>query len=178
MQEYIEDEDELTIDENLEVVPTTKESQLVASTKELVENAMDIDDSEQLKRVRALFNQNIAKKNMLRLLKVGNVLDVATDEVFKRLLNNPDKISDGDLAKFYGILQKAMQGYQESINGIGENPVIQINNQTINVDKPQLTSESNKRVLDAINLLMSLKTDTQESSTVEDVEVVDERNEG
>ena len=185
MEDFVEDveleeeEDELTFDENLQVVPNTKESQLVANTKKLVEDVLEVDDTEQLKRATALFNQNMAKKNMLRLLKVGNILDAATDEVMKRILNKPENISDKDLATFYTMLQKASSGYQDSINGIGENPVIQINNQTINVDKPQLSSESNQRVMDAINLLMKLSTNqtTPVAPKVDEVEVVEERNE-
>lgn len=176
MEEYVED-DELVFDEDQQLVPTTKESQLVERTKQLVEGIMDVEDSDELKRVTALFNQNLAKKNMLRLLKVGNVLDVATDEVMKRLLNDPDNISDGDLAKFYAMLQKASTGYLESINGIGENPVISITNQTINVDKPALTSESQQRVLDAYNLLMKMSKGAQETKKMDEVEIVEERNE-
>lgn len=175
MEDYIEDDEELTFDENLEVVPTTKESELVKKTQELVDSILDVDNSEELKRATALFNQNIAKKNMLRLLKVGNVLDIATDEVMRRLLNAPEHIANKDLASFYTMLQKATNGYQESINGIGENPVIQIN--TINMDKPQLSPESAQRVLDAYNLWMQFTKTPTETEQTDEVEVIEEEDE-
>lgn len=176
MEEYV-DEEELTFDENLQIVPNTKESQLVDKTQKLVEDILDVDNSEELKRATALFNQNIAKKNMLRLLKVGNVLDIATDEVMKRMLNNPDDISNKDLASFLTILQKASTGYQDSINGIGENPVIQINNPTINMDKPQFSDESKKRILDTVDLFTKMAYSVQGTEQMEEAEIVDERNE-
>ena len=175
--EHIENDDELIIDEDLQVVPTTKESKLIDRTKELVESSFDVENSEELKQIVALFNQNIAKKNMLRMLKVGTVLDATTDEMMKRILNDTENIPHKDLVSMYTALQKATIGYQESINGIGNNPVITINNQTINVDTPQFSSESSKKILDTIELLKNMSLDSLQTEEVDDIEVVDEENE-
>lgn len=139
----------------------------------LVDEAIDIEDPDHLNNIIAMFNQNIAKKNMARIVKNIGILDSATDEALKRVLNSPEKISDKDLIAYINVFQKANDGYTNTLNGVSSQPTIQVNQNNISLDNsPKFTEESSKKILDIINSLMVQPT--KEEQQLDEVEIVDE----
>lgn len=171
-----DEEFEKKLDDELVVVPQSNEDKLNLATKDIVNEAIVETDDEKLKRMVSVFNQHIMKKRMLRSLKVSDGLERATDEVVNRVTNAPNHISDKDLAKYMELLHKMENGYQESIDGISEKPIININPQTNNVIVPSVSDESSKRILEAVALAMEIATQPQ-TQEVEEVEIVDEEEE-
>ena len=174
----MEDRDEKfeqELDDSLTPEPTN-EDKLDLITRQLVDDAILEEDGDKFNRMIGVFNQYMAKKKMARCVKAGNALEKATDEAFKRISNDPDDISDRDLANYIQLLHKIESGYQDSINGISDKPVININAQTNNISMPSISDESSKKILEAVAVAMEMAAQSQVQD-VEEVEIVDEEEE-
>ena len=133
-------------------------------------------DTQKTKDLTYLFNQNQNKKTMVRANKLNELLDVITDEAVTRFTKNPDEISNKDLLDGLKTVQDLIERSQSQVNGVTDQPLIQINQQTNSVNVgdqgPQLSRDSRERVKNAVmNLLSGLtpKTDDKDAGGDEDV---------
>ena len=150
-------------------------------TKDLLSKLAYEKDPNKIKDITYLFNQNISKKNMVRVNSLNNIMDRLTDEVGKRIVFDADSIKNEDLVKFINAIQKAIEGSEKTINGVSEQPTIQINpttNNNIVVDSLGLTSkESRDKVMDIVNAILKGELNNDEPKEVEEIEVVEEKSE-
>ena len=118
---------------------------------------------------------------MVRVNSLNNIMDRLTDEVGKRIVFDADSIKNEDLVKFINAIQKAIEGSEKTINGVSEQPTIQINpttNNNIVVDSLGLTSkESRDKVMDIVNAILKGELNNDEPKEVEEIEVVEEKSE-
>lgn len=141
------------------------------SNKELIKNenteilnqVSKLKDSEQLKDMTLLFNQNIAKQDMLRASKLSDLLDRAVDIASD---NIESWAEDGQtFSTVVKTLQNSMSQSLDNINKVPDSPAIQINTTNINVASEQqdpiaaLSRSSRRRILDAINELLQENKD-------------------
>ena len=145
-----------------DVVPTKVIDKTVDNTiKEIVENAVDINDDEQMKQIIRMFNQNIAKKNMNRIVKFNNLLDQIGDVAYERIATNPGLIEDKDVIAYIKAFQDVLDKSRNTVNTIQELPPITLtqNNNTLVVNNgdatEQFSPEARQRILDMVKLYTS-----------------------
>ena len=134
------------------------------STNKLAQDIINEQDIESVKNLTHLFNLNQAKKNVLRILKLNNLLDKVQDHMIERFEKKPGEFSTTDLFNYMQVTQSAIDRANKSLNMVDETPAITMNqvNVTINEDNV-LSRESRDKVTEAINNIMKkLKLSEQE----------------
>ena len=128
------------------------------STKEVVKNITEANTAEEYKTLIALFNLNQNKKNALRMIKLNGLQDKIDNQILERFDKRPDQMSNQELLEFLKAIENSIERSQKHMNEIEDKPMIQINQQTINVDSGvqgiQLDKDSKQKVLDLVASLM------------------------
>ena len=121
-----------------------------------------------------LFNLNQAKKNVLRILKLNQLLDKVSDQMIERFEKRPGEFSNADLLNYMQVAQSAIDRANKSLNLVDETPAIQINQQNIIMDKEILDKDSRDRVTDAVNAILNkinkMKNEEQKEDIIELIE--------
>ena len=157
------DDEKVSLDELVNIVP------LDTSTKELAQKVIDEQDLDKTKDLLNLFNLNMAKKNVLRIMKLNNLLDMISDNAIERFEKRSDEFSNKYLLDFMQVTQLAIERAQKNLNLVDETPAIVINNQTnqLNIDSSDsLSRESKAKISAAIQAILKnygeLPTETVE----------------
>lgn len=139
----------MNTENNLPTIDTTNIDEKVTS---LVTQVLDEPDVSKTKDLMSLFNWNISKKNMLRILKLNTLYDDVTDQMIKRFAYKPDQFSNDDLLNYMKTVQGAITNSSKMLEEIEEPaPAIIQNNTQINVNVGESFSrESRERILAAI----------------------------
>ena len=166
-------------DKNLPI-DTTPTGVIVDSSKldaQIVDTAnkiMDGDSPESTKDLVSLFNWNMSRKNVARILKLNGLLDNVTDQMAVRLSQRADQFSNDDLLDYMKTLQGAVDSSYKQLNQVEEPPmIVQQSNTQINVNlMSDFDRDAKQRILDAVNALMASKSTTP-TDTKDDPIVVD-----
>lgn len=130
-------------------------------TKKVIGNIVKAESTEELKSYVDMFSLNIAKKNALRVAKLQNLLDAVTDQALVRAEKHPGEFTNKELVDYMKVVQEQINNSQKSLETIGEQPVIQINNQKneVNITMDSgLSRESKNKVIDTIKALIQQVT--------------------
>ena len=138
-----------------------KNYQLDTKSESIVSDIIDTDNTDDLKALTNMFNINMAKKNMLRLLKLNGLLDSLSDVAVERLQNNPDEITNKELMEYLNVVQNLIDKSTKTVDTVNTAPVIQINTQnnvlvTGDGESLNLSKESRDRVLDVVAQLREM----------------------
>ena len=156
------------IDDTLNIIP------LDDNTKNIAQQLIDEQDLDQVKNLTHLFNLNQAKKNVLRILKLNQLLDKVSDQMIERFEKRPGEFSNADLLNYMQVAQSAIDRANKSLNLVDETPAIQINQQNIIMDKEILDKDSRDRVTDAVNAILNkikkMKNEEQKEDIIELIE--------
>lgn len=169
------------IDESLENVSNINITQLPAKTNlneeslSLIEQIINETDEQKTRDLTYLFNSNQNKKTMVRVNKLSDLLDTITDQALARFTSRPDEISNKELFDGLKVVQDLIERGQKQVSGAGETPLIQVNQQTNEVNIGGTTSnlnrDSRERVKNAVlGLLDSLTT---KQSSADDQSIID-----
>lgn len=186
--------EKITEKEEEEIVNTKSESQelslvldalpLDASNNDLARKLISEENLDVIKDITKKFSINQTKKNVLRIIKLNNLLDKVNDQAIERFEKKPGDINTTDLIKYMQVVQDSIDKSQKYIENIDTSPMIQLNRQenTVNINVgSELDRESKEKVIEAINaLLVQAKTTdktTEESNTIE-VETINDEKEG
>ena len=127
-------------------------SVLIEKGNEITNNIIKEEDPSKLDELSQLFALNQKKRQLVRVNKMSNLLELVDDEVISRFVNNPDVIEDEDLLKYW----RATQDTIKTTDGDEQLPKITINNtQNINVNSSGLNRESRAKVLDVVNQILN-----------------------
>ena len=144
-------------------------------------------DPEKTKELTYLFNANQNKKTMVRVHKLSDLLDTITDQAFARFTTRPDEISNKELLDSLKVVQDLIERGQKQVSGAGETPLIQVNQQTnevnINGTASNLNRDSRERVKAAVLSLLNGITAVQPEAPsdvieVEAAEITEEESDG
>lgn len=143
------------------IVPNTID--LNAESKAIIEQIIAEKDEQKSRDLTQLFNANQNKKTMVRVNKLSDLLDTITDQALARFTSRPDEISNKELFDGLKVVQDLIERGQKQVSGAGETPLIQVNNQTNEVNIGGATSnlnrDSRERVKSAVlSLLSSINT--------------------
>ena len=83
-------DDKLEKDEILDMIP------LDTSTQQIADEIIKETDTKKLKDLTYLFNLNLTKKNVLRVLKLNTLLDKVSDQMLERFEKKPGEFSNSD----------------------------------------------------------------------------------
>jgi hypothetical protein len=146
----------------------------------LIERIITETDEQKARDLTHLFNANQNKKTMVRVNKLSDLLDTITDQALTRFTTRPDEISNKELFDGLKIVQDLIERGQKQVSGVGETPLIQVNQQTNEVNLgsgvSNLNRDSRERVKSAVlNLLSSISTAAATPEpVVETYEIVEE----
>lgn len=160
---------DLTIEStSTEVTPLN----LNAEAQALIAQIIAETDEQKAKNLTQLFNANQNKKTMIRVNKLSDLLDTITDQALTRFTTRPDEISNKELFDGLKIVQDLIERGQRQTTNACETPLIQVNQQTNEVNiggsASSLNRDSRERVKSAVlNLLNSITPVADETNTIE-----------
>ena len=175
-EEELEEESELSLEDELRsnvitVVKPRNSDLLNRETKDLVSKIIEEKDPDKVNDLTNLFELNHRKKNIARIDRLSNILEMIDDEVMMRLSTEAGAIADKDLVAYLNNVQKSMTSTEQTL--VNPTPLIQVNNQTneINISNSGLSQESRKKVLDVV--MSILNAPQEEIVEVESEEIED-----
>lgn len=141
-------------------------------SRALIEQIIVEKDEQKVRDLTQLFNANQNKKTMARVDKLSNLLDTITDQALVRFTSRPDEISNKELFDGLKIVQDLIERGQKQVSGPTETPLIQVNQQTneVNIGSAgsNLNRDSRERVKSAV---MSLLSSIATAAPTEPIEV-------
>lgn len=143
-------------------------------SKAIIKQLIIEKDEHRARDLTQLFNANQNKKTMVRVDKLSNLLDTITDQALTRFTTRPDEISNKELFDGLKIVQDLIERGQKQVSGTTETPLIQVNQQTNEVNiggsASNLNRDSRERVKSAVlSLLSSIST----AAATEQTDVID-----
>jgi hypothetical protein len=141
----------------------------------LIEQIISETDEQKSRDLTQLFNANQNKKTMVRVNKLSDLLDTITDQALARFTTRPDEISNKELFDGLKTVQDLIERGQKQVSGAGETPLIQVNQQTNEVNiggaAGNLNRDSRERVKSAVlSLLNSITTPAPMATDIVEVE--------
>ena len=133
--------------------------------EDIAQQIIDAKTVEETRDLTALFNLNAQKRNVLRVLKMNNLLDKVTDQMIERF----EKYTNDDLLKYMQAAESAIDRASKNLNLVEETPQIQLlqqNNVNISIDNG-LSRDSRQRVIETVQALLN------KSKSPNSVEVID-----
>lgn len=149
---------------NLPDIPLNS-GNLDVNTKKIAQEILDEKDIDRVKDLTNLFNLNSQKRNVMRVIKMNELLDKVTDQVIERFERKPDNFSNEDLIKYMQVTENAIDKANKQLNLVEETPPIQVmqqNNQVnINIGQ-ELDRESRAKVFDAVRGFLAKAQNTND----------------
>jgi hypothetical protein len=148
-------------------------------SKALLDQLIAETDEQKTRDLTYLFNANQNKKTMVRVNKLSDLLDTITDQALTRFTARPDEISNKELFDGLKIVQDLIERGQKQVSGVGETPLIQINQQNNEVNVGSTTStlnrDSRERVKSAVlGILNSITANQAASVCADDIVTIDD----
>jgi hypothetical protein len=141
----------------------------------IIEQLISETDEKKTKDLTYLFNANQNKKTIVRVNKLSDLLDTITDQALARFTSRPDEISNKELFDGLKIVQDLIERGQKQVSGVGETPLIQVNQQTNEVNiggsSSSLSRDSRERVKSAVLGLLNSIKDTASETPSDIIEV-------
>lgn len=160
------------MDDNKALIDT---SSLDETINQLATQAINESDVDKAKDLISLFNWNISKKNITRILKLHNLHDEVTDQMVRRFETRGDQFSNSDLLDYLKVLQGAIDTSSKNLSQIEEPPmIVQHNTNTqINVTMgDSFDRDSKERILAFVQATIA-KAEKPNPVIIEDVEIKD-----
>ena len=160
--------DEIVLSNNLNTEP------LDSRTQKIAQEILDTEDIDKIKDLTNLFNLNTKKRNVMRVLKMTQLLDSVTDKVIERFEKPPDNFSNEDLLKYMQVTENAIDKANKNLDMVEETPAIQFqqNNQVnINIDRG-LNRDSRAKVTEAVEAILKKLQNNEQVIEVENIEEI------
>ena len=153
-------------------VPTSEEI-LASQAKQVADDMVATNDVDKVKDLTHLFNLLQAKKNAMRMIKMGELVDLTTEQMSQRLQKKPDELTNTELVNYLNAIQNAMDKVSKGLGTVDELPIIalQQNNVTVNVDSP-IDAESRERITDVVRAILAKQKAREAVDVVDVVDVI------
>ena len=145
-------------------------------SKEVARKILEEDDIDKVKDLTALFNLNAQKRNVMRVIKMNDLLDKVTNQISDRFEKYPDNFTNDELIKYMQVTEAAIDRANKNLNLIEETPQIamQQNNQVYVNMTYGIDEEGRGKVLDIINSVLKFTS----TSTNDEEEHITNGNNG
>ena len=143
---------------------SNEETHLIVNTSQVDTAITDVanqvlaeSDPDKAKNLISLFNWNMSKKNVARILKLNELYDNVTDHMVTRLATKSDQFTNSDLLDYMKVIQGAIDTSTKNLTQTEEPPVIVQNNTQVNINMAdQFDREAKERILAAIQATLQL----------------------
>lgn len=127
-------------------------------TQQIAQEILDEENIDKVKDLTNLFNLNAQKRNVMRVIKMNNLLDKVTDQVIERFEKTPDNFSNEDLIKYMQVTENAIDRANKNLNLVEDTPPIQYQqNNQVNINiVDTLDRDSKERVLEYVNNVLKM----------------------
>ena len=174
--------EQLTEDDVTTAITPISSKNLNEESKAIIEQIIAEKDEQKVRDLTQLFNTNQNKKTMARVDKLSELLDTITDQALVRFTSRPDEISNKELFDGLKVVQDLIERGQRQVSGAGETPLIQVNQQTNEVNiggaASNLNRDSRERVKAAVaSLLDSITKNKAETPMVVEADFEDKTEE-
>ena len=136
---------------------TSPEASLVEEGNDMTKNILQENDPAKLEDLTNLFNINQKKKNIARINRLSNLLELIDTEAIERITAYPDAIDNDQLISYMNATQNAIKISNNNVTQ--EAPLIQINNTktetSVNAESSGLDRASRARVLEVVNSILN-----------------------
>lgn len=159
---------------------------LDSSTTKLATKLVRSKNINVVKDLTDAFNIAQAKKNVLRTLKLSDLLDNMLDRVSERITSDMmgiDPISNKDLASYINVIQSALDKSSKNFQSVSNIDAIQLNQQNnVNINvAPGVSAEERENITEAVNaILKRIREENNKEPITEDslvYEVLEDDNE-
>ena len=129
-------------------------------------------DNQELEQIISIFNQNLKKKELLRVGKLSDLQDAITDQVEKRLKLHADEFSNKDLIDYFKAFQDNIQKTDSSIDSI---PQIAITQNQLNINvQSEFNQDERQRIMNAVRQIIAQSNSQVQEEAQEQLEVINE----
>jgi hypothetical protein len=145
---------------------------LDCQTREIAQRILDEQDVDKVKDLTTLFNLNSQKRNVMRVIKMNELLDRVTDQVIERFEKTPHNFSNEDLIKYMQVTEHAIDRASKNLNLVEETPPIQLlqqNQVNINIEN-RLDRDSREKILDVVRAVLAGSVQKADSIEVTNIE--------
>lgn len=134
------------------------------------------NNPEEAKKLISLFNWNMSKKNVARIVKLNELYDSVTEHMSTRLATKSDQFTNSDLLDYMKAIQGAIDTSSKNLTQAEEPPVIVQNNTQVNINmNDQFDREAKERILAAIQAtLAAAQQQSSQDITEEPPEIINE----
>lgn len=147
----------------------------ISSTAQKIIDTKDLDEAQNLIK---LFNLSQAKKNILRVMKLNQLMDNIQDEIIDRFDQHPDEFTNTDLLNYFQTAQSAIDRANKSLNLINDMPAIQINQVNIEGKEENILSrQSREKILDYIQNVLNNVNESKSENVIKIKEEILEEQE-
>lgn len=142
-----------------------------SQTADIAQRILEETDVDKIKDLTSLFNLSSQKRNVVRILKMTDLLDTVTDQVITRFERTPDNFSNEDLLKFMQVTEKSIENASKSLTQVEQAPSVQYQqNNQVNINIVEgLDRESRQKVTDTVQSILSIIGDRDMASVVDAV---------
>lgn len=161
----MEDKNNTPAEKSLDLTP------LDIKTRDIAQKILNEEDVDAVKDLTNLFNLNAQKRNVMRVIKMNDLLDKVTDQVIQRFEKTPANFSNEDLIKYMQVTENAIDRANKNLNLVEETPPIQLmqNNQVnINIDNG-LDRESREKVLSIVEAILNETNNSDNAIEVDEI---------
>lgn len=127
------------------------------NTNQIAQRILESDDLVEIKNLNHMFNLNQNKGEVLRIMKLNEMLDKTNDELLNRLTNFSGAFTNQELTKLVDTLQNSIDRASANLNLVDQspqvNPIVQKNTQ-VNVQINEMDRYSRERVYAALQNLL------------------------
>lgn len=163
----------------------TEEKALVDTTEidskiqDLATQVLAETDPDKAKDLISLFNWNLSKKNVSRVLKLNSLYDDVSDQMVDRFHKKADQFTNSDLLDYLKVVQGAIDTSSKNLLQVEEPPaIVQHNNTQINVNLVDtFDRDAKERILAAIQAtIKNAQTPKTIGVPIEDITETEERD--
>ena len=137
-------------------VQSEQELTVVPTEQDILNKINSVTTTEELKDVTNLFNLNITKKEMARVMQQSELYDLVLQQAGDRLRKRPDELSTKDLIDYMNAFRGNIDKTQSYIDKVENSPTIQVNNDNkkVVVNINNLNRDASEEVLEVVNTLL------------------------
>lgn len=118
---------------------------------DLINQIIEENDANQLQILENKFKLNQRKKNLMRVVKLSDAIELADNEQITRLTVEPEGFKNDELLKYVDSTQKTIDSILQQ-NEV--KPLIQINNNELHVNSSGLNRESRAKVFEVVQQIL------------------------
>lgn len=107
---------------------------LNSETASIIDKASKSTSTSELQEITELFNANQVKRDMIRANSVNKLMDKIVEQATDRIENRGNEMTNKDLLDYYKTFQDTLDKVSEHSKVLNEQPLIQINNTTQNIE--------------------------------------------